>query len=111
MSQPIPHTNTTHEVKRSLSQEIVIDLINENNNQTKYYEKKEKDQQNYINELKYSDRFIDEYNRMLDDLAESESQNIEKYPDSQDFWDGSVEYLAFKFEQVFGYPPDFTDYQ
>ena len=112
MSQPIPQTNSNHDFKRSLSQEIIIDPINANNNQTKDCQKEAKDQEDYMNGLKYSDHFIDEYNKMLDDsIAERESQNIENYPDSQDFWDGSVDYLGFLFEQGFGYPPDFSDYQ
>ena len=111
MSQPIPPTNIYNDVKRSLSHEIIDPIeVNNKNNQAKYSEKESKDQQDYMNGLEYSDYFIDEYNKLLDDIAGRESQNMEKYTDSQDFWEGSVEYLSFKCEQLFGYPSDFTDF-
>ena len=110
MSQPIPQTNSNHDFKRSLSQEIIIDAKNQKND-AKKTNNLSTSQDNH-DKYKYSDHFIDEYNKMLDDsIAERESQNIENYPDSQDFWDGSVDYLGFLFEQGFGYPPDFSDYQ
>ena len=68
MSQPIPQTNSNHDFKRSLSQEIIIDDQNQNKDGEKA-KNLHTSQENH-DEFQYSDYGIDEYNKTLKNILE-----------------------------------------